>query len=113
MATAMASALTGRSIDRDLAMTGEITLRGRVLNIGGLKEKLLAARRAGIRRVLIPRDNKKHLEEVPAAIRDALEIVPVYHMDQVMEEALKIPAPLPPMRGKDDLGIAADDPLRH
>ncbi|MEZ4598972.1 MAG: endopeptidase La [Syntrophotaleaceae bacterium] len=113
MATALASALTGQSIDRDLAMTGEITLRGRVLGIGGLKEKLLAARRAGIRRVLIPKDNQKHLEEVPPAIRDALEIVPVYHMDQVMEEALKIPAPLPPMRGKDDLGIAADDPLRH
>jgi ATP-dependent Lon protease len=113
IATALASALTGRPVDRELAMTGEITLRGRVLSIGGLKEKLLAARRAGIRRVLIPRDNKKHLEEVPAAIRDALDIVPVYHMDQVMEEALQIPAPLPAVRGKDDLGLGADDPLRH
>jgi ATP-dependent Lon protease len=113
MATALASALTGRSVDRDLAMTGEITLRGRVLNIGGLKEKLLAARRAGIRRVLIPRDNEKHLEEVPSAIRDALEITPVSHMDQVMEEALKVAVPLPALRGRDELGVAADDPVCH
>ncbi len=113
MATALASALTGRSVDRDLAMTGEITLRGRVLNIGGLKEKLLAARRAGIRRVLIPRDNEKHLEEVPSAIRDALEITPVSHMDQVMEEALKVAVPLPALRGRDELGVATDDPVCH
>ncbi len=113
MATALASALTGRSVDRDLAMTGEITLRGRVLNIGGLKEKLLAARRAGIRRVLIPRDNEKHLEEVPPAIRDALEITSVSHMDQVMEEALKVAVPLPALRGRDDLGVATDDPVCH
>jgi ATP-dependent Lon protease len=93
MATALASALTGRSVDRDLAMTGEITLRGRVLGIGGLKEKLLAARRAGIRRVLIPRDNEKNLEDVPLAIKGAIEIIPVSHMDQVLEEALKVPAP--------------------
>jgi ATP-dependent Lon protease len=113
IATALASALTGRSVDRNLAMTGEITLRGRVLNIGGLKEKLLAARRAGIRRVLIPRDNEKHLEEVPPAIRDALEILPVAHMDQVMEEALKMPVPLPPFSGRDELGVATDDPVCH
>ncbi len=66
MATALVSALTGRCIDQNLAMTGEITLRGRVLAIGGLKEKLLAAKRAGITRVLIPKENEKHLEEVPA-----------------------------------------------
>ena len=113
MATALASALTGRPVDRDLAMTGEITLRGRVLGIGGLKEKLLAARRAGIQRVLIPKDNEKHLEEVPPAIKDALEIIPVDHMDQVMEEALRIPGPMPPKRSRDDLSAAADDPVCH
>ena len=73
MATALVSALTGRTVDQNLAMTGEITLRGRVLPIGGLKEKLLAAKRAGITRVLIPKDNEKNLEEVPAAVRADLE----------------------------------------
>ncbi len=113
MATALASALTGRAVDRDLAMTGEITLRGRVMGIGGLKEKLLAARRAGIRRVLIPKDNEKNLEDVPLSIKGALEIIPVSHMDQVMEEALKVPAPLPSRRGRDDLGSVAEDPVCH
>ncbi|WP_429884739.1 endopeptidase La [Geoalkalibacter halelectricus] len=88
MATALASALTERPIDRNLAMTGEITLRGRVLAIGGVKEKLLAARRAGVTRVLIPEDNRKDLEEVPAGVLKALEIIPVAHMDQVLEMAL-------------------------
>ncbi len=89
MATALASALTGRGVDSDLAMTGEITLRGRVLEIGGLKEKLLAARRAGIRRVLIPQENEKNLEDVHAAVREALEIFPVSHMDEVLGKSLK------------------------
>ncbi|MBN1141081.1 MAG: endopeptidase La [Deltaproteobacteria bacterium] len=93
MATALASALTGKQVDRDLAMTGEITLRGRVLEIGGLKEKLLAARRAGLKKVLIPRENEKNLEEIPAAVRDALEILPVAHMDEVLENALLGVAP--------------------
>ncbi|NLC70453.1 MAG: endopeptidase La [Desulfuromonadaceae bacterium] len=88
MATALASALTGKQVDRDLAMTGEITLRGRVLEIGGLKEKLLAARRAGLKRVLIPRENEKNLEEIPAIVRDSLEIIPVAHMDEVLECSL-------------------------
>lgn len=88
MATALASALTGKQVDRDLAMTGEITLRGRVLEIGGLKEKLLAARRAGLKRVLIPRGNEKNLAEIPAHVRTALEIVPVAHMDEVLDHAL-------------------------
>ncbi len=93
MATALASALSGRCVDQDLAMTGEITLRGRVLPIGGLKEKLLAAKRAGIKRVLIPQDNQKHLEEVPAAVRRALTIIPVGHMDDVLALALREPVP--------------------
>jgi ATP-dependent Lon protease len=89
MATALVSALTGRCVDQNLAMTGEITLRGRVLAIGGLKEKLLAAKRAGIDRVLIPKDNEKHLEEVPAGVRRALRILPVGHMDEVLAEAIQ------------------------
>ncbi len=89
MATALVSALTGRNIDQNLAMTGEITLRGRVLPIGGLKEKLLAAKRAGINRVLIPKDNEKHLEEVPPTVRRALSILPVAHMDEVLAEAIQ------------------------
>jgi ATP-dependent Lon protease len=93
MATALVSALTGRCIDQDLAMTGEITLRGRVLAIGGLKEKLLAAKRAGITRVLIPKENEKHLEEVPTGVRRTLSILPVAHMDEVLAEAIQGPLP--------------------
>jgi len=89
MATALVSALTGRTIDQNLAMTGEITLRGRVLAIGGLKEKLLAAKRAGIIRVLIPKDNEKHLEEVPVTVRRSMRILPVAHMDEVLAEAIQ------------------------
>jgi ATP-dependent Lon protease len=89
MATAIASALTGRPVDHTVGMTGEITLRGRVLPIGGLKEKLLAAQRAGLRQVLVPRDNRRDLEEVPARVRRALEITFVDHMDQVLNAALK------------------------
>ncbi|PLX85302.1 MAG: endopeptidase La, partial [Desulfuromonas sp.] len=88
MATALVSALTGRRVDSDVAMTGEVTLRGRVLAIGGLKEKLLAAKRAGIHKVLIPRENEKNLEDVPANIRRALEICPVGHMDEVLDQAI-------------------------
>ena len=69
-------------------MTGEITLRGRVLPIGGLKEKVLAAHRAGIKTVLIPKENRKDLREIPRRVRDKLRIVPVEHMDEVLREAL-------------------------
>jgi len=89
MATSIVSALTGRAVRRDVAMTGEITLRGRVLQIGGLKEKLLAAHRGSIRTVLIPADNEKDLRDVPRRVRRALEIVPVTHMDEVLEHALR------------------------
>ena len=88
MAVALTSALTGRSVDQDLAMTGEITLRGRVLAIGGLKEKLLAAKRAGVSRVLISAEKGKNLEEVPKSILAHLKVVPVSHMDQVLSEAV-------------------------
>jgi ATP-dependent Lon protease len=88
MATAIVSVLTGRKVRRDLAMTGEITLRGKVLPIGGLKEKLLAAHRAGVTTVLIPKDNARELELIPSHVREALEIIPVEHMNEVLARAL-------------------------
>ena len=91
MVTALISTLTGIAVRRDVAMTGEVTLRGRVLPIGGLKEKLLAALRGGITTVLIPRENEKDLAEIPANIREGLEIVPVAHVDEVLTRALVRP----------------------
>lgn len=88
MATALISALTNVPVSRHVAMTGEITLRGRVLPIGGLKEKSLAAHRAGIRTVLMPKDNEKDLEEIPESIREAMTFIPVGHMDEVLKHAL-------------------------
>ncbi len=88
MVTAMISTLTGTPVRRDVAMTGEVTLRGRVLPIGGLKEKLLAALRGGITTVLIPQENEKDLVEIPASIKDGLTIVPVSHVDEVLALAL-------------------------
>jgi ATP-dependent Lon protease len=88
MATAIVSIFTGIPVRRDLAMTGEVTLRGRVLPIGGLKEKLLAALRGGIKKVLIPEDNAKDLVDLPASVRNGMEIVPVSRMEQVLEHAL-------------------------
>ncbi len=88
MVTAMISTLTGVAVRRDVAMTGEVTLRGRVLPIGGLKEKLLAAMRGGIKTVIIPQENEKDLVEIPANIREALTIVPVRHVDEVLAIAL-------------------------
>ncbi|KPF85022.1 MULTISPECIES: endopeptidase La [unclassified Novosphingobium] len=91
MVTAMVSTLTGIPVRADVAMTGEVTLRGRVLAIGGLKEKLLAALRGGIKTVLIPEENRKDLAEIPANIREGLEIVPVSHVDEVLARALAAP----------------------
>ncbi|MDE0946251.1 MAG: endopeptidase La [Sphingobium sp.] len=88
MVTCIVSTLTGIPVHKDVAMTGEVTLRGRVLPIGGLKEKLLAALRGGIKTVLIPQENEKDLAEIPANIRDGLEIVPVSHVDEVLARAL-------------------------
>ena len=88
MVTAMVSTLTGIPVRADIAMTGEVTLRGRVLGIGGLKEKLLAAMRGGIKTVLIPEENRKDLAEIPANIQQALEIIPVSHVDEVLALAL-------------------------
>ncbi len=88
MATAVVSVMTGIPVRRDIAMTGEITLRGRVLPIGGLKEKLLAALRGGIRTVLIPEENAKDLADIPDNVKSGLEIVPVARMDDVLKRAL-------------------------
>jgi ATP-dependent Lon protease len=92
LATALASAVTGRAVRREVAMTGEITLRGKVLGIGGVKEKVLAAHRAGIRTVLMPKENEKDLMEIPQNVRKKLRFIFVEHMDQVLAEAL-VPAP--------------------
>jgi ATP-dependent Lon protease len=89
MATAIISALTRRPIDHYVGMTGEITLRGRVLPIGGLKDKVLAAHRAGLTRIIAPRDNQRDLEEIPARVRKAISFTFVDHMDQVLNIALK------------------------
>ncbi len=94
MATALISVLTGIPVRSDLAMTGELTLRGMVLPIGGLKEKLLAAHRMGCKAVLIPSENARHLEEVPAEVREQLSIHLVNHMDEVIQLALtRVPEP--------------------
>jgi len=114
IATAMVSMLTGIPVRADVAMTGEITLRGEVLQIGGLKEKLLAAHRGGIKTVLIPEENVKDLVEIPDNIKNKLEIVPVKWIDKVLEIALeRQPEPLPehdesapiPPKGDDKPGV--------
>jgi ATP-dependent Lon protease len=93
MTTAIVSVLTSIPIKRDVAMTGEVTLRGRVLPIGGLKEKLLAALRAGIKTVLIPAENEKDLAEIPENVLKGLEIVPVATVEEVLQKALvRMPA---------------------
>jgi ATP-dependent Lon protease len=121
MVTAMISTLSGIAVRRDVAMTGEVTLRGRVLPIGGLKEKLLAALRGGISTVLIPAENQKDLAEIPASVKENLEIVPVEHVDEVLARALVEPlhaiewteddehAPEPPAHGPGGETV----PVRH
>jgi ATP-dependent Lon protease len=100
MATAIISVLTGVPIRKDIAMTGEITLRGRVLPIGGLKEKLLAALRSGVKTVLIPQENAKDLADVPDNVKSQLEIIPVSTVDEVLARALT--GPLTPVEWRDE-----------
>jgi ATP-dependent Lon protease len=92
--TALASAFTGREVCRDVGMTGEITLRGRILPVGGVREKILAAHRTGLKKILIPKKNLKDLVDVPKRARNEMNIIPVEHMDQVLEVAL-VPEPIP------------------
>ncbi|MFM9978196.1 MAG: endopeptidase La [Sphingomonadaceae bacterium] len=108
MVTAMVSTLTGVAVRRDVAMTGEVTLRGRVLPIGGLKEKLLAALRGGITTVLIPQENEKDLVEIPSNITSNLQIVPVRHVDEVL--ALALIEPLAPIEWSEADDLAAQPP---
>jgi ATP-dependent Lon protease len=101
MCTAIVSTLTKRPVNRHIAMTGEITLRGRVLPIGGLKEKILAAHRGGIKKVLIPKENEKDLYDIPVSILDQIEIAAVEHMDEVLSHAL--------VQGENDALFRRDD----
>lgn len=89
MTTAMVSALTRKKVRSDVAMTGEITLRGRVLPIGGLKEKVLAAYREGMHTIILPKDNVRDIEDIPENVRARLEFVPVENMDEVLEHVLE------------------------
>jgi ATP-dependent Lon protease len=112
IATAMISALTGRPAFRHIGLTGEITLRGRVLPIGGVREKVLAAHRAGLKIVLLPEKSMKDLHDVPKTVRTELKIVPVKHMDQVIDVALTREATTEPPRPRkraDDSGEARGD----
>jgi ATP-dependent Lon protease len=99
MVTAIVSAASGRRVRRDVAMTGEVTLRGRVLPIGGVKDKLLAAHRAGITTFLLPRKNVKDLHEVDKEILDRLEVIPVDSLEDVLDRAL-LPAEAGSQRGR-------------
>ena len=104
MATAIVSIMTGIPVRRDIAMTGEITLRGRVLPIGGLKEKLLAALRGGLKKVMIPEDNAKDLVDIPESVKNNLEIVPVSRMEEVLRHALlRMPGRSPGKRARSSL----------
>ena len=95
MVTAIVSVMTGIPVRKEVAMTGEITLRGRILPIGGLKEKLLAALRAGIKKVMIPEENAKDLADIPDNVKSEMEIIPVARMDEVLRHALtRYPEPI-------------------
>ncbi len=112
LATALISALTGRAVHKEVGMTGEITLRGRVLPIGGLREKVLAAHRAGLKVVLVPEKNMKDLVDVPKKVREDLKFIPLQHMDQVIEIALAaepILEPPHPRRRQEEPGEHAEE----
>jgi ATP-dependent Lon protease len=110
MATAIVSVLTGIPIRKEIAMTGEVTLRGRVTAIGGLKEKLLAALRSGVKTVLIPSENEKDLADIPANVKEALEIIPVSTMDEVLAKALvRQPTPIEWSEADEPAPVAADE----
>jgi ATP-dependent Lon protease len=103
IATALISAFTGRPVRREVGMTGEITLRGRVLPIGGVKEKVLAAHRAGLKTIILPKKNDKDLVDVPKPVRQELKFVLAEHMDEVLAEALLAAEPAGAARSKPSL----------
>jgi ATP-dependent Lon protease len=110
--TAMASLLTGRPVRDDVAMTGEITLRGRVLPIGGIKEKVLGAHRAGLRRVLLPRRNEADLDDIPADLRKEMQLVLIESIDEVLREALTPPVAANGANGAASAGARAAKSVR-
>ena len=116
MCTALVSALTRMPVRRDVAMTGEITLRGKVLPIGGVKEKLLAAHRIGVTTVIMPRENEKDLADVPKNVLEGLEVQLVDHIDEVLKLALlppETPAQVSAGEPGDDLGATVPDGMTH
>jgi len=116
LATALVSALTKIPTRKDVAMTGEITLRGKVLPIGGVKEKLLAAHRAGVKNIVLPKDNEKDLSDIPKNVLDALNIHMVEVMDEVLKIALLTPLPAilpPPAQETTEEPAVSDDTITH
>jgi len=114
MVTSIVSVLSGIAVKRGVAMTGEVTLRGNALPIGGLKEKLLAARRGGIRTVLIPAENEKDLAEIADNVKEGLEIVPVSHVSEVLERALTAkPEPIEWSESAESAAAAAETPSQN
>jgi ATP-dependent Lon protease len=115
LATALVSALAQVPVRKDVAMTGEITLRGKVLPIGGVKEKVLGAHRAGLKTILLPRDNEKDLADIPKNVLDTLDIYMVDTMDEVLKIALAgpLPAMAPAAPGADVRPAISDDTITH
>jgi ATP-dependent Lon protease len=115
MVTALASALSGRLVRSDVAMTGEITLRGKVLPIGGVKEKVLAAHRAGVKTLIVPKDNEKDLADIPKNVLDVLNMYLVQTMDEVLKIALvgPIPGAISPVAAESVAVDATDDAITH
>jgi ATP-dependent Lon protease len=116
LATALVSALARVPVRTDVAMTGEITLRGKVLPIGGIKEKILAAHRAGIKTIIMPKDNEKDLADIPKNVLDAMNLYLVGGMDEVLKVALAgpLPAPLLPAEiAAPEVDVDADDTITH
>jgi ATP-dependent Lon protease len=115
LATALVSALTRIPTRTDVAMTGEITLRGKVLPIGGIKEKVLAAHRAGIKTIIMPKDNEKDLADIPKNVLDSMNMYLVGHMDEVLKIALAgpMPAALNPEVAAAEVDVETDDTITH
>jgi len=116
LATALVSALTRIPTRKDVAMTGEITLRGKVLGIGGVKEKVLAAHRAGVKSIVMPKDNEKDLADIPKNVLDALNVFMVESMDEVLKIALASPLPAPLPASEPEAAESAalpDDTITH
>jgi ATP-dependent Lon protease len=116
LATTLVSALARKMVRKDVAMTGEITLRGKVLPIGGVKEKLLAAHRAGLKAIILPKDNEKDLADIPKAVLDSLDLYLVDNMDEVLKVALAEPLAVIPAAAGDAADVQpviSDDTITH